>query len=50
LKPGNHPRSLGEKLTEEISGVTFARPRIEFSQPNTLPRFEGKSKRVIVKE
>ncbi|PSN92818.1 phenylacetate--CoA ligase [Candidatus Marsarchaeota G2 archaeon ECH_B_2] len=41
---------LRRKLTEEISGVTFARPRIEFSQPNTLPRFEGKSKRVIVKE
>jgi Coenzyme F390 synthetase len=45
----NPSEELRHKLIEEISGVTFVRPRIEFSQPNTLPRFEGKSKRVVVK-
>ncbi|ARM74657.1 phenylacetate--CoA ligase family protein [Acidianus manzaensis] len=40
---------LARKISEEIEGVTFAKPKIEFVQPNTLPRWEGKSKRVEIK-
>ena len=41
---------LREKLIEEIKTVTFVSPEIEFVDLGTLPRFEGKSKRVIIKE
>jgi len=40
---------LRRKLTAEIRGVAFATPEIQFVDPNTLPRWEGKSKRVEVK-
>ncbi|MEM0272243.1 MAG: phenylacetate--CoA ligase [Thermoprotei archaeon] len=42
--------SLRRKLVEEVSGVVFARPHIEWAAPGTLPRYEGKSKRIITKE
>ncbi len=45
--PSEH---LRHQLAEEISGVVFARPHIVFVEPNTLPSFEGKSRRIIVKE
>lgn len=41
---------LREKLIEEIRTVAFVTPEIEFVNVGTLPRFEGKSKRVIIKE
>ncbi|MEM4041905.1 MAG: phenylacetate--CoA ligase [Saccharolobus sp.] len=41
---------LREKLIEEIKTVAFVSPEIEFVDLGTLPRFEGKSKRVIIKE
>jgi len=40
---------LRRKLTAEVQGVAFATPEIQFVDPNTLPRWEGKSKRVEVK-
>ncbi|BDB99276.1 phenylacetate--CoA ligase family protein [Saccharolobus caldissimus] len=41
---------LREKLIEEIRTVAFVTPEIEFVNVGTLPRFEGKSRRVIIKE
>lgn len=41
---------LREKLIEEIRTVAFVMPEIEFVNVGTLPRFEGKSKRVIIRE
>lgn len=40
---------LKKKLIAEIQNVTFVTPEIEFVQLGSLPRFEGKSKRVIIK-
>lgn len=40
---------LRRKLITDIQSVTFAKPEIQFVEPNTLPRWEGKSKRVEVK-
>ncbi|BFI76044.1 phenylacetate--CoA ligase family protein [Sulfurisphaera ohwakuensis] len=40
---------LRRKLAAEIQGVAFATPEIQFVSPNTLPRWEGKSKRVEIK-
>ncbi|AWR96189.1 AMP-binding protein [Acidianus sulfidivorans JP7] len=40
---------LARKIAEEIEGVAFAKPKIKFVDPNTLPRWEGKSKRIEVK-
>lgn len=40
---------LRRKLTAEIQGVAFATPEIQFVDLNTLPRWEGKSKRVEVR-
>ncbi|WP_338604267.1 phenylacetate--CoA ligase [Sulfolobus tengchongensis] len=41
---------LREKLIEEIRTVAFVTPEVEFVDVGTLPRFEGKSKRVVIKE
>ncbi|ACP49935.1 Phenylacetate--CoA ligase [Sulfolobus islandicus Y.N.15.51] len=41
---------LVEKLIEEIRTVAFVTPEVEFVSLGTLPRFEGKSKRVVIKE
>ncbi|AAK42748.1 CoA-ligase / coenzyme F390 synthetase, putative [Saccharolobus solfataricus P2] len=41
---------LAEKLIEEIRTVAFVTPEVEFVSLGTLPRFEGKSKRVVIKE
>ncbi|BFH72839.1 phenylacetate--CoA ligase [Sulfurisphaera javensis] len=40
---------LRRKLIGDIQGVAFATPEIQFVAPNTLPRWEGKSKRVEIK-
>ncbi|AWR95759.1 phenylacetate--CoA ligase family protein [Acidianus brierleyi] len=39
--------TIKKKLIEEIRTVSFVTPEIEFVKIGTLPRFEGKSKRVI---
>jgi phenylacetate-CoA ligase len=36
-----------KKLVEEIRSVSFVTPDIEFVKPGSLPRYEGKGKRVI---
>ncbi|QGA53260.1 AMP-binding protein [Sulfolobus sp. E5-1-F] len=41
---------LVEKLIEEIRTVAFVTPEVELVDLGTLPRFEGKSKRVVIKE
>lgn len=41
--------SLKRKLIAEIQEVAFVTPEVEFVQLGSLPRFEGKSKRVIFK-
>ncbi|TRM78756.1 phenylacetate--CoA ligase [Sulfolobus sp. A20-N-F8] len=41
---------LREKLIEEIRTVAFVTPEVEFVSRGELPRFEGKSKRVVIKE
>ncbi|HKW04363.1 MAG TPA: hypothetical protein VJN71_03590, partial [Nitrososphaerales archaeon] len=48
--------SLGErnndilfKISQELERVLFARPDILIVERGTLPRYEGKSKRIIVR-
>ncbi len=41
---------LAEKIANAVEGAVFARPKVELVPPGTLPRWEGKSKRVIVNE
>lgn len=41
-------QELRTKLVEEVRGAVFATPQVEFVPVGSLPRFEGKSKRVIV--
>ncbi len=35
---------------EQLLTVAFVTPEVEFVSLGTLPRFEGKSKRVVIKE
>jgi phenylacetate-CoA ligase len=42
--------TLVERVLSEFKNNLFIEPRIEMVEPGSLPRFEGKSKRVIVKE
>jgi phenylacetate-CoA ligase len=41
---------LAETIADAVEAVTFARPHVEIVPPNTLPRWEGKSKRIMVYE
>jgi phenylacetate-CoA ligase len=41
---------LKEKVERELANTIFVRPTVEFASPGTLPRYEGKSRRVIIKE
>lgn len=50
VEADNPSEELAREIAEEVESVTFARPKIVFVEPNTLPRWEGKSKRVEVKE
>jgi len=42
--------ALAQRIANEVQIATFARPKVEFVPPNTLPRFEGKAKRVVILE
>ena len=42
--------SLKDKIERELANTIYARPTVEFTSPGTLPRYEGKAKRVIIKE
>jgi len=42
--------TLVERVLSEFKNSLFIEPKIEIVEPGSLPRFEGKSKRVIVKE
>ncbi|MEM4467649.1 MAG: hypothetical protein QXS32_01095, partial [Candidatus Nezhaarchaeales archaeon] len=49
--PKVHESSLLiEKLLNDFKNNLFIEPKIEIVEPGSLPRFEGKSKRIIVKE
>ncbi len=37
-------------LLDELRGAIFVTPRVELVEEGSLPRFEGKSKRVVIKE
>jgi phenylacetate-CoA ligase len=41
---------LAESIADAVEAVAFARPHVEIVPPNTLPRWEGKSKRIMVYE
>nr|WP_258870366.1 hypothetical protein [Pyrobaculum aerophilum] len=41
---------IAETIANVVEGAVFARPQVELVPPNTLPRWEGKSKRVVVYE
>lgn len=40
---------LRRRIVTDIKNVTFVNPEVDFVSPGTLPRFEGKSKRVVLK-
>jgi len=42
--------ALVERILNEFKNNLFIEPKIEIVEPGSLPRFEGKSKRVVVKE
>lgn len=46
----NPTPELAEAIANEVEAVAFARPQVELVPPNTLPRWEGKSKRFVVYE
>ncbi|MEM3737707.1 MAG: phenylacetate--CoA ligase [Candidatus Bathyarchaeia archaeon] len=50
--PSNEKSSsdLKEKVERELANIIFVRPTVEIVSPGTLPRYEGKSKRVVLKE
>lgn len=50
LEVENPSNELKHKIVEEIRTVAFVTPEIEFIKVGSLPRFEGKSKRVIIME
>ncbi|AWR99053.1 phenylacetate--CoA ligase family protein [Metallosphaera hakonensis] len=40
---------LRRKIITDIKNTTFVNPEVDFVSPGTLPRFEGKAKRVVLK-
>jgi phenylacetate-CoA ligase len=44
------PPEVPQKIVASLRRGLFIEPKVEFLQPGSLPRFEGKSKRVVVKE
>jgi phenylacetate-CoA ligase len=45
----NHNPRLEQKINFELNKILFARPTVTFVKSGSLPRFEGKSKRIIEK-
>ncbi len=41
---------LEERIADACEAAVFARPKVEVVEPGTLPRWEGKSKRLVVYE
>jgi phenylacetate-CoA ligase len=46
----NSDSELHSKIEASLHRRLFIQPRLEIAKPGSLPRFEGKSKRVVVKE
>lgn len=42
--------ALASSIAHEVEAAVLARPKVEVVSPGSLPRFEGKSKRVVVYE
>ena len=45
--PDYNPEAFAKAMSEELTAVMTVRARIELMDPGTLPRTEGKAKRVI---
>jgi phenylacetate-CoA ligase len=50
LDSSQTPPGGRERIEGSLRRSLFIEPKVEFLQPGSLPRYEGKSKRVIVKE
>ena len=46
----NSDQDLKQRIQASLNRRLFIQPELELVNPGSLPRFEGKSKRVIVKE
>ncbi|QKR00215.1 phenylacetate--CoA ligase [Metallosphaera tengchongensis] len=49
VETNNPSEDLRRKIVTDIKNTTFVNPDVEFVNPGTLPRYEGKSKRVVLK-
>jgi len=47
---GDPDEGFGRRLADDLWNAIFVKPRVELLAPGSLPRFEGKSKRVVIKE
>jgi phenylacetate-CoA ligase len=45
--PGYEPAKFAKKLVDEMTSIMTVRANVELMAPGTLPRTEGKAKRVI---
>jgi phenylacetate-CoA ligase len=45
----NEKKALAKDLEYQLKEVIIVTPKIEIVDPGTLPRFDGKAKRVMVK-
>jgi len=46
----NSDQDLKQRIQASLNRRLFIQPELELVKPGSLPRYEGKSKRVIVKE
>jgi len=49
IEARNPSEELRRKIVSEVKNVTFLTPEVNFVGLGTLPRFEGKAKRVVLK-
>ncbi|MFP3204707.1 MAG: phenylacetate--CoA ligase [Metallosphaera yellowstonensis] len=49
IEARNPSEELRRKIVSEVKNVTFLTPEVNFVELGTLPRFEGKAKRVVLK-
>lgn len=47
---GYPDEEFGGRLADDLWNTTFVKPKVELLAPGTLPRFEGKAKRLVIKE
>ncbi|MEM4147114.1 MAG: AMP-binding protein, partial [Metallosphaera sp.] len=49
IETSSPSEDLRKRIINEIKNVTFVSPEVDFVSVGTLPRFEGKAKRVVLK-